>query len=44
MITLYLVGKQESIMEKRVAGLILHIDNHEDTEVQHLKETLETRL
>jgi uncharacterized membrane protein YvbJ len=40
MIALYLAGKQENTMEKRLAGLILHIDNHEEAEVQHLKETV----
>jgi len=40
MIALYLAGKQENTMEKRLSGLILHIDNHEEAEVQHLKETV----
>ena len=40
MVALYLAGKQENTMEKKLAGLILHIDNHEEQEVQHLKDTV----
>ena len=40
MLVLFLAGKQENNMEKKLAKLILHIDNHEEEEVNHLKETV----
>ena len=39
MIGLYLSGKQDTT-EKKLSGLIAHVNSHEDEEVDHLRETI----